>query len=100
MTTSYRGFTLSLAQHDTFGVLPTAPTRQSHTIMPGYRERLSGRLLSRAWCRLAASVLVVPVRRSAPMAALRGGGQTWGRVSVVLDLLSDQILKPAIIFHA
>ncbi len=38
--------------------------RQSPQVMP---SRASGRLLSRACCRLAATMLVTPVRRTAPI---------------------------------
>ena len=42
----------------------------------------SGRVLSRAWWRLAAAMLVAPVLRIAPMAALRKAAMTCGPVPV------------------
>jgi hypothetical protein len=51
--------------------------RQSRYLMP---RRASVRLLSRAWCRLAAAMLVMPAVRRAPMAALRRAAMTCGPV--------------------
>jgi len=62
-----------------FSVVYTQGPGKVVQMMP---SRASGRLLSRAWWRLAAAMLVAPVTRSAPMAALRRAAIACGPVPV------------------
>lgn len=59
--------------------IPAPGPRQSCQVMP---SSASGRVLSRAWCRVAAAMLVVPARRRAPIAALCIAAMTSGPVPV------------------